>query len=254
MSDTPKKRGGSRLGVALLSAIAAIAVSGVVASAASAAVIPFPNSSVDLGPLAKNQDITPDANALTVDVTPDGEGDFEIEPADWNFPAAEVTILTNTIELDLLLTENATGNFNLATGALSLDAPGAVIMATINQGCAITTPMAFSTSNTQTRPDSNAFQGTAIDLVTTPMNPTGAIAANWSTLPDATALVPQCEQEDLDTINGITKGSGGLWFGLPGTTTPTRQVKPAPAPVPPAATPPASKKCKKGFKKVKGKC
>jgi hypothetical protein len=250
---TRSKKRGKRLGVVLASAIAAVAVSGVFAGAASAAPVQvtFPNSALDLGPLVKGQDITPDANDLVV--TGDLEGTtLTVEPAGFDFDQGEMTIAGNDLTLDLVLMEQATGQLNLGTGELTMDAD-TTVRAVISTVCTLTTEMPFSTSTTQTRPDFQAFQGTPLTISAPPIV-AGAIATNWPTLPDAEGDL--CPPANKATINSVTKGPGGIWFGAANTTTFTRQVKPAtptPTPTPPAK--PKAKKCKKGQvkKKVKGK-
>jgi hypothetical protein len=231
---TRSKKRGKRLGVVLASAVAAVAVSGISAGAASADPIQvtFPNSALDLGPLVKGQDITPDANDLVI--TGDRVGTtVTVEPGGFDFDPGEMTIAGNDLTLDLVLMEQATGQIDLVTGELAMD-PDTTVRAVISQVCAITTEMPFSTSASQTRPDFQALLGTPLTLA----NPivSGAIATNWATLPDAEALAVQCTQGTLDTINSVTKGPGGIWFGAANTTAFTRQVKPA-TPPPPGPTP-----------------
>ncbi len=236
MSST-KKRGGRRLRVALASAIAALGVSAVGVSSASAVTATFDHGSLKL-PAASFEIITPDDPVLLANFPADGA--YSIVPGDVTFPTFSGEALPGVnVDVTLAPQENLTGTYTAATGTMTGDASDWLATLAVNgDPCVIGPfPMAFTTANNA------VFQGDLFDAASSPpVN--GSISNAWTGLPAGVG-------DGCGLINALTSGAGGIWLSN-NVATPTLTPPPEEPPVTPPTETPTKKKCKKA-KKKKGK-
>jgi hypothetical protein len=275
-------RGMKKVRVALLTAFAVFAVSGLYAGTASATPVTIDDAEADIGPLLKNADPLCDAPArmgqtcnksFTLDVTltgaPDGNGvaPVVVDDALFNFPVWLTQLSAGgpptDLNVDVIPTADLTGTYDVSganAGSLALNAGPFTSQVVIMSGPAagvtcnsVANQWAFTTENGPPGqiPEPGEMLGQDFGTALPPAN--GAAVALWDSLqpfvPTPGGAGPQaaCDQIALGT-----SGPGGLWLAN-GLTVAQRLQAPAPTPNTPT-TPPAKKKCKKGQKLKKGKC
>jgi hypothetical protein len=268
------KRWGSRKPRIVLAgafaAVAAMALAGTAQATTTPVAMEFDHGLVKLGGSATPIDVVADGGpfpTFTADVCTDtaggcvAVGDFTITIANFVFPPATSAVSGVPGEFatfGLTPLANVTGHYNAATGALTTNSSNyksnVVLAGPIAAHCVVT-PFSLAFSTAKTTP----FQGDPFDVASSPpVN--GVIDADWATLPTPAddPADPDDDASDCSaTLNVFTTGAGGIALGKG--IEPVLNTPPPPSGggtvTPPASTPAAtSKKCKKGFKKVKGKC
>jgi hypothetical protein len=203
-----------RLGVLAASGLAAFAVSGVTAGAAQADDIhlEFDEAVINLGTLQGGQLIDP---ATDPPATQDGEidpetGDFTVQPEDFFIPEKTFVDVQPGInaEVAMSIDEPATGNLDIATGALTEDLDLTAVIDIISGGSTLATctvsdiPLTLETTGT--------LPGDPDDFDAAPFAPPtgeGAVVELWDNIPASTGDPVICP-----IVDGTIGGPGGIWF------------------------------------------
>ena len=236
-----RKRGRRGLRVALASAIAALGVSAVGVSSASAATVTLDHGFLKIA--------LPDAFEIIDDTTgpvvlsnfEDAGGAYTVTTADVDFPQFSGTLFGQPLTVDVTPLANLTGTYDPATGTLNGNVSNwSSTIDFAGDPCVISPiPLAFTTNTNA------VFEGNAFDAASSPpVN--GAISDDWAALPPGVGA-------GCGLINSATNAPGGLWLSngvLQPTFVPPPPEPPATTPTTPAPTTKKKKKCKK---KKKGK-
>jgi hypothetical protein len=148
---------------------------------------------------------------VTAEVDPT-TGDFTIEPADFDVPAYTFTEGGGG-SVTVALKDEATGNIDDATGALTLDADFLTTLTSATYGSCVIDTGALTLSTATTQPLAGvAFPAGPSGIV----SGDGAFGTGWSTLAPGTGSA-------CSLINQFVDGPGGIWVsrGIAPTASPT---------------------------------
>jgi hypothetical protein len=185
----------------LAAALASLAVTDSAAAQTVSVPLSFNHAVLTAGSFKDVALISPSTQPITATAEFDtSTGAFTISPADLSFPAYSFTTpVPGTLQVSL--NGPASGQFNPATGALTMTAD---YIASINL-TGIGTCMADTGSQTYSTSNSNVYPGVAFPATATgPATGPGAFTGGWSTI--------QTSGSACTLVSGDIAGPGGLWI------------------------------------------